>query len=80
MTSTDKIVQAAERGLTELVVRVSRFEDDMRTPAAWQAIAKFRGRESGPWGVGIRANPAAAIAAALDAHSKPPAPEEDIFS
>ncbi len=50
------------------------------TPACWQAIAKYRGRVSGPWGVGIMANPVAAMRRALVAGRAPQAnQEEDIF-
>lgn len=52
-----------ERGVEELVVRVSRYDGD--EPAAWQAIARFRHAPKGPWGVGVRSNPQAAVEAAL---------------
>lgn len=71
MTLEEQITEAvALNGLEELIVRVSRYADlsaGLGEPAAWQAIAKYRGRISGPWGVGIRANPGAAIRAALEA-------------
>ena len=70
MTLEEQITEAVQRdGLVELTVRVSRYADmaeGMGEPAAWQAIARYKGRVSGPWGVGIRANPAAAIRAALE--------------
>jgi len=70
MTLEEQITEAVQRdGLVELTVRVSRYSnltDSLDEPAAWQAVARYRGRESGPWGVGIRANPAAAIRAALE--------------
>lgn len=56
-------------GLCELIVRVSRYADlsaAIHEPACWQAIAKYQGRVSGPWGVGIRASPNAAMKAALE--------------
>lgn len=62
----DLLAEAAACGLSELVVRVSRYGEDMENPAAWQAIAKFRGSERGPWSVGIRATPEAAVRAALE--------------
>jgi hypothetical protein len=66
-----EIREAVKRdGLCELVVRVSRYADlsaAINEPAAWQAVAKYQGRERGPWGVGIRANANAAIRAALEA-------------
>lgn len=81
MTLEEQIAEAVKRdGLQELIVRVGRFEADCVTPAAWQAIAKYQGRISGPWGVGVMANPNAAIRRALEAgRSGGKAPEEDIF-
>lgn len=71
MTLEAQITEAVQRdGLEELTVRVSRYanlSDATGEPAAWQAIAKYRGRSSGLWGVGIRATPHAAIQAALEA-------------
>jgi len=86
MTPLEDLITRAVRedGLEELVVRVSAYAhlaEAIGEPAAWQAIARYRGRMAGPWGVGIRANPAAAIRAALDAgrtEAKPAAPE-DVF-
>lgn len=69
MSLEAKIKEAvALDGLCELIVRVSRYADLSRAihePAAWQAIAKYQGAVKGPWGVGIRATPEAAIEAAL---------------
>jgi hypothetical protein len=69
MTLEQEIKEAVEKdGLCELTVRVSRYANlsaAIQEPAAWQAIAKYQGRVSGPWGVGIRAGSAAAIRAAL---------------
>ena len=62
----EDIAQAvALDGLCELIVRVTRYEADLRTPAAWQAIAKYHGAMNGPWGVGVRSCPIAAARAAL---------------
>lgn len=70
MTLGDKIKEAVERdGLCELIVRVSRFEDThpgRKAVACWQAVAKYQGREAGPWGVGIRKTAEAAMLAALE--------------
>jgi hypothetical protein len=69
MTLEEKIKEAVQRDrLCELTVRVSRYaslSEALGEPAAWQATAKYQGRETGPWGVGIRATPKAAILAAL---------------
>ena len=74
-----QIEEAVQRdGLVEIVVRVSRYEADLVTPACWQAIAKYRGREKGPWGVGIRARPVVALQRALEDGARKE-PEEDIF-
>lgn len=81
------ILQAVERdGLEELIVRISRYANLSRAieePAAWQAIAKYSGRASGPWGVAIRDNPVSAITAALEEGrrqaSSITADEKDIF-
>lgn len=65
MTIDEKIVEAARQGdLAELTVRVSRYEKNR--PVAWQAIAKYKDCPKGPWGVGVRSCPVAAINAALD--------------
>lgn len=72
---TTQLKEAVLRdGLQELTVRVSRYGPDMKTPEAWQAIAKYRERAAGPWGVGIRATPEAAIEAALAEGLKPKSP------
>lgn len=55
-----------ELDVQELRVSVSRYADDMKTPAAYQATAKLRTAISGPWGVGVRATPEAAVEAALE--------------
>ena len=69
MSLEEQIKEAVQQdGLCELTVRVSRYAtlaEAIGEPAAWQAIAKYRGREGGPWGVGIRACPVAATRAAL---------------
>ena len=84
MTALEDLIAQAVRddGLEELVVRVSAYAHlaaAIGEPAAWQAVAKYRGRMSGPWGVGVRANPAAAIRAALEAGRAKPAAPEDVF-
>lgn len=76
----DSLTAASDRGLVELVIRVSR-EDPAGTPVAWQAIAKYRHAPKGPWGVGVRSCPAAAAKAAFAAVLSRPEPEdESIFS
>lgn len=56
----------SEYDVAELCVRVSRYEQDGVTPASWQAIAKRRVAMGGPWGVGVRRTPDAAIKAAFE--------------
>lgn len=79
MTDLAKMIdEAVQRdGLEELVVRVTRYDADLETPAAWQAIAKYRGREK--WGVGIRTRPGIAIIRALEDGARRETPQEDIF-
>lgn len=81
MSLEEQIAEAVKNdGLQELIVRVSRFEADLKTPACWQAVAKYRGRISGPWGVGIMASPSAAMRRALEAgRTGEVYQEEDIF-
>jgi len=50
--------------IEELIVRVHRYEAGV--PVGYQAIAKLRAAPSGPWGVGMRSNPEAAVSAALE--------------
>ena len=72
------IREAVQRdGLRELIVRVSRYADDCKQPLAWQAIAKYHGRETGPWGVGILTTPEAAIRRALSALTAEPSDTPD---
>ena len=52
-----------ELDIAELIVRVSRYEKDI--PVSYQAIVKGRTTPTGPWGVGVRSNPNAAVEAAL---------------
>ena len=59
-----------ELDVQELRVSVSRYADDMKTPAAYQATAKRRTALPGPWGVGVRATPEAAVEAALEEAAK----------
>lgn len=56
MTLDDALADAISRGLDDLTVRVSAYGADLKTPAQWQAIAKYRGRVYGPWGVGVAAD------------------------
>lgn len=69
MTLEQLVKEAVERdGLCDLTVRVSRYASlsaAIDEPAAWQAVAKYRGAEGGPWGVAVRSTPEAAIRAAL---------------
>ena len=58
--------QMRDLDVEELCIRVSRYGSDLRTPEAYQAIAKHRTAPGGPWGVGVRGNPEAAAAAALE--------------
>ena len=58
--------QMRDLDVEELCIRVSRYGSDLRTPEAYQAIAKRRTAPGGPWGVGVRGNPEAAAAAALE--------------
>lgn len=78
----DLLIEAAANGLEELIVRVGRYEGDVAV--SWQAVAKFRGRITGPWGVGVRTTQAAAIRAALtdgmSVLTADKAEPEDIFS
>lgn len=71
MSLEREIVKAVEQdGLAELIVRVgeyARLSEAIGEPASWQAIAKYTGRVSGPWGVGVRASAIDAIHAALEA-------------
>jgi hypothetical protein len=77
------IEEAVQRdGLQELTVRVSRYGADGKTPECWHAIAKYRTRIAGPWGVGVLASPEAAIRQALSGMAddvKDTTAEEDIF-
>lgn len=54
-----------DEGLAEITIRVSRYAADGKTPEAFQAIAKYRERITGPWGVGVMASPTAAGRRAL---------------
>lgn len=86
MSLADEIIRAVEEdGLCELTVRVSRYGDISKArkePVCWQAIAKYQDAERGPWGVGIRAAPLAALEAALKHRAAKPEQNrpEDIFS
>lgn len=52
------IAEAVQRGLCDLQVRPCI--------GGWQAIAKHREREGGPWGVAVDADPINALRLALD--------------
>ena len=63
-TLRDELDEATRtHGLCEIIVRVNREEHGV--PVSWQAITKFQERVTGPWGVAIRANPYAAMQAAI---------------
>lgn len=57
----------------ELTVRVSRYGADLKTPEAYQAIAKPRDANR-PAGVGVRGTPEAAALAALEEMEEGAAP------
>jgi hypothetical protein len=64
------IREAVERdGLEELVLRVTAFKEDGRTPEKWQSLAKLRATAKKPWGVSITASPVSAVRNAI-AHAK----------
>jgi len=60
-----------EDGADEIVVRVSRYEADMKTPASFQAIVRGQDRTKS-WGIGIRANPVAALTQAIESFMQGP--------
>lgn len=67
-----------EDGCDEIVIRVSSYEKDLVTPASFQAIARGRDRTK-VWGVGVRANPVAALHGCIESFFRPadePAPTE----
>jgi hypothetical protein len=66
----DRIEAAFAAGASEITVRVSRYDNDGRTPAAYQGFVKHRDATR-PWGVGVMASPGAALEQALG--------PEDIF-
>ena len=60
-----------ELDIAELIVRVNRYEGaGLGIPVSYQAIAKGRAKPTGPWGVGVRSNPNAAVEAALTAYAE----------
>lgn len=74
-------------GVDDIVVRVCQYAADAKTPTSFQALIRFANR-SAPMGVGIRANPVAALRAAIEdvqqrgSAPAPPEPEvdhEDMF-
>ena len=60
-------------GAEEIVLRVSRYGDDLKTPEAYQCIIRHRDRRH-PGGVGIRSNPVSAVAAAITSFFRTPTP------
>ncbi len=71
MTDLETLIrEAVERdGLEELVLRVTAFKVDGKTPEKWQALAKLRATAKKPWGVSITASPVSAVRNAI-AHAK----------
>ena len=57
-------------GADEIVLRVSRYEDDMETPACYQCIIRGKDRTK-QWGIGIRPNPVTALHAAIESWFRP---------
>ena len=57
-------------GADEIVVRVSRYEADMKTPACYQCLIRGQDRTK-QWGLGVRPNPVAAIHAAIESWFRP---------
>lgn len=57
-------------GADEIVLRVSRYEADMKTPACYQCIVRGQDRTK-QWGLGIRPNPVAALNAAIESWFQP---------
>lgn len=53
------------QGADEIVLRVSRYADGLRTPACFQAIVKHRNRNL-VWGIGMGPAPAGALRAAFE--------------
>ena len=62
--------QMRDLDVEELRIRVSRYGSDLRTPEAYQAVVKSRTKPTGPWGVGVRSTPNAAVEAALVEYAK----------
>ncbi|AIT13265.1 hypothetical protein DSS3P1_30 [Ruegeria phage DSS3-P1] len=63
-------------GADEIVIRVCRYEDDLRTPASFQAIVRGQDRTR-VWGIGIRRTPVASLAAAIESFFTPNAGDRD---
>ncbi len=57
-------------GADEIVLRVSRYEADMKTPACYQCIVRGQDRTK-QWGLGIRPNPVSALNAAIESWFQP---------
>lgn len=64
MTDLEAVIRAAfAGGLSEIAIRVSRYENGQ--PVAFQAIAKHSTAQGGPWGVGVLTDPVSAAHKAL---------------
>ena len=63
-------------GADEILVRVSRYQNDVRTPAEYQAIVRFHNRLR-PWGVGVHASAETALRIALGDPSAMPTDKPD---
>lgn len=57
-------------GADEIVLRVSRYEPDGKTPACYQCIVRGSNRNR-LWGLGISANPVAALSRAMQTFYDP---------
>jgi len=73
----DETAWPFEAGADEIVIRVSRYEADLKTPAAFQAIVRGQDRTK-EWGVGVRANSVAAITAAIESFMRPKIEPEEV--
>ena len=57
-------------GADEVVIRVSRYEKDGETPAAYQCIVRGRNRTR-PWGLGVRRGAVGALTTAIESFFRP---------
>lgn len=62
----DKEAWPFEDDADEVTIRVSRYQDDGKTPSAFQAVVKNRNRKL-VWGVGVMSNPVQALERAMAA-------------